>query len=92
MLLQINGDRGSLFLVRRLGEQRFLVSKLFDVTDSSSIEETLHTEATQIKVEFGKGIAGTVALTKQPINIKDAYEVFCVTVRSQSTNNVRFEP
>jgi len=51
------------------------VSKLFDVTDSSGIEETLHTEATQIKVQFGKGIAGTVALTKQPINIKDAYEV-----------------
>jgi len=39
------------------------------------MEETLHTEATQIKVQFGKGIAGTVALTKQPINIKDAYQV-----------------
>jgi len=64
-----------LFLVRGTGDQRYLVSKLFDVTDSSLIEETLHTEATQIKVQFGKGIAGTVALTKKPINIKDAYEV-----------------
>jgi len=73
---QISGDRGSLFLVRGTGEQRFLVSKLFDVTDSSLIEDTLHTEATHIKVQFGKGIAGTVALTKQPINIKDAYQVF----------------
>jgi len=67
--------------VRTSGEKRYLVSKLFDVTDSSAIEDTLHTEATQIKVEFGKGIAGTVAQTKQPINIKDAYEVsLCFTV------------
>lgn len=65
-----------MFLVRGVGEKRFLVSKLFDVTDSSAIEDTLHTEATQIKVDFGKGIAGTVALTKQPINITDAYQVF----------------
>jgi len=64
-----------LFLVRGTGEQRHLMSKLFDVTDSSAIEDTLHTEATQIRVQFGKGIAGTVALTKMPINIKDAYRV-----------------
>jgi len=75
VIVQINGDRGSLFLVRGAGDQRFLVSKLFDVTDSAAIEDTLHTETTQIKVQFGKGIAGTVALTKKPINIRDAYQV-----------------
>ena len=68
-------DRGSLFLVRGPKENRFLVSKLFDVTETSTLEESLHTEETEIKVPFGRGIAGTVALTKETIIIKDAYEV-----------------
>lgn len=69
-------DRGSLFLTRGTRDNKYLVSKLFDVTESSSIEETLHTEENHITVPFGRGIAGTVALTKLPINIKDAYQVF----------------
>lgn len=68
-------DRGSLFLVRGSKENKFLVSKLFDVTESSTLEESLHTEDNEIKVPFGKGIAGTVGLTKETIIIKDAYEV-----------------
>ena len=68
-------DRGSLFLVRGSKENRFLVSKLFDVTENSTLEESLHTEETEIKVPFGRGIAGTVALTKETIIIKEAYEV-----------------
>ena len=68
-------DRGSLFLVRGSKENRFLVSKLFDVTESSTLEESLHTEETEIKVPFGRGIAGTVALTKETVIIKEAYEV-----------------
>jgi len=68
-------DRGSLFLVRGSKDQKYLVSKLFDVTENSTLEESLHTEETEIKVPFGRGIAGTVAETKDIINIKDAYQV-----------------
>lgn len=68
-------DRGSLFLVRGTKENKYLVSKLFDVTEDSSLEDSLHSEEQQIRVPFGRGIAGTVAETKRPINIKDAYEV-----------------
>ncbi|KAL4232240.1 hypothetical protein ACF0H5_009814 [Mactra antiquata] len=66
-------DRGSLFLVRGSKENRYLVSKLFDVTENSTLEESLHTEATEIKIPFGRGIVGAVASTKEIINIKDAY-------------------
>jgi len=72
---QISGDRGSLFLVRGARENKYLVSKLFDVTEESNLEDTLHTEENNITVAFGSGIVGTVALTKQSINIKDAYQV-----------------
>lgn len=68
-------DRGSLFLVRGSKGNRYLVSKLFDVTEVSTISESLHTEETEIKVPFGKGIAGFVAESKDTVNIKDAYEV-----------------
>uniref|UniRef100_K1QIC6 Phosphodiesterase n=1 Tax=Magallana gigas TaxID=29159 RepID=K1QIC6_MAGGI len=67
-------DRGSLFLVRGSKGNRYLVSKLFDVTEVSTISESLHTEETEIKVPFGKGIAGFVAESKDTVNIKDAYE------------------
>ncbi|XP_061185822.1 cGMP-specific 3',5'-cyclic phosphodiesterase-like isoform X2 [Saccostrea echinata] len=67
-------DRGSLFLVRGSKENRYLVSKLFDVTEVSTINESLHTEETEIIVPFGKGIAGFVAQSKETVNIKDAYE------------------
>ena len=33
------------------------------------------TNENEIKVPFGKGIAGAVAETKEPINIIDAYDV-----------------
>ena len=68
-------DRGSLFLVRGSKDNKHLVSKLFDVTDTSTLEESLHSEEMEIKVPFGKGIAGAVAQSKELINIKDAYEV-----------------
>ena len=70
-----NSDRGSLFLVRGSRESRYLVSKLFDVTNISTLEESIHTEENEIKVPFGKGIAGHVAQTKEIININNAYEV-----------------
>lgn len=68
-------DRSSLFLVRGSKESRHLVSKLFDVTETSSLKDSLHTEETEIKVPFGRGIAGCVAETKETVNIQEAYEV-----------------
>lgn len=70
-----NSDRGSLFLARGPQDARFLVSKLFDVTAGSTLEQSLHREDQQIIIPFGKGVAGHVALTKEYINIPDAYEV-----------------
>jgi hypothetical protein len=70
-----NSDRGSLFLARGPKDARYLVSKLFDVTAGSTLEQSLHKEDQQIIIPFGKGIAGHVALTKEYINIPDAYEV-----------------
>ncbi|CAF0932195.1 unnamed protein product [Rotaria sordida] len=70
-----NSDRGSLFLARGPKDARYLISKLFDVTVGSTLEQSLHTEDKQIIIPFGKGIAGHVALTKEYINIPDAYEV-----------------
>ena len=70
-----NSDRGSLFLARGPKDARYLVSKLFDVTAGSTLEQSLHREDQQICIPFGKGIAGHVALTREYINIPDAYEV-----------------
>jgi len=72
--LLTKSDRGSLFLHRRINGSNYVVSKLFDVSPYTSFEESIHSEETEIKIPFGKGIAGTVALTKQAINIKNAYE------------------
>ncbi|KAL8579053.1 hypothetical protein ACOMHN_035992 [Nucella lapillus] len=69
-----NSDRSSLFLVRGSRDNKHLVSKLFDVTESSTLEEVIHTESNEIKVPFGKGIVGIVAQTAKSINIADAYE------------------
>ncbi|XP_012945061.1 cGMP-specific 3',5'-cyclic phosphodiesterase isoform X2 [Aplysia californica] len=68
-----NSDRGSLFLVRGSRDNKYLVSKLFDVTESSTLEQSIHTEANEIVVPFGVGIAGNVALKREPININDVY-------------------
>ncbi|XP_025093167.1 cGMP-specific 3',5'-cyclic phosphodiesterase-like isoform X7 [Pomacea canaliculata] len=68
--LLTNSDRSSLFLVRGSREGKYLVSKLFDVTVTSTLEDSQNNE---IKVPFGKGIVGIVAQTGVAINIKDAY-------------------
>ncbi|CAF0730013.1 unnamed protein product [Adineta steineri] len=70
-----NSDRGSLFLARGPKDSRYLISKLFDVTAGSTLEQSLHKEDQQIIIPFGKGIAGHVALTREYINIPDAYDV-----------------
>ncbi|CAF4378000.1 unnamed protein product, partial [Adineta steineri] len=63
-----------LFLARGPKDSRYLISKLFDVTAGSTLEQSLHKEDQQIIIPFGKGIAGHVALTREYINIPDAYD------------------
>lgn len=68
-------DRASLFLVRGTKNDKYLVSKLFDVSETSTLYQSLHTEENMIVVPFGKGVIGTVAMKKETINIRDAYKV-----------------
>ncbi|XP_050437389.1 cGMP-specific 3',5'-cyclic phosphodiesterase isoform X1 [Adelges cooleyi] len=69
--LLTRADRGSLFLVR--GKQ--LVAKLFDVTVDTELTDAVHKAKTEeIQIPFGVGVAGTVAETKQVVNIKNAYQ------------------
>lgn len=69
----IAADRYSLFLVGEDSSNRkFLVSRLFDVAEGSTLEEASNSG---IRLEWNKGIVGYVAATGQPLNIKNAYEV-----------------
>lgn len=52
--------------------RKFLVSRLFDVAEGSTLEES---SSSSIRLEWNKGIVGHVAATGQPLNIKNAYEV-----------------
>lgn len=74
--LLTNADRGSLFLAKGPPENRYLVSKFFDVRHDTTFEEAVRlARSEEIKIPFGVGIAGTVAKNKIVINIKDAYKV-----------------
>lgn len=74
--LLTHADRGSLFLARGTPDDRYLVAKLFDVRQDTRFEEAVRqARAEEIRIPFGVGIAGTVAQSKQLINIKDAYQV-----------------
>lgn len=74
--LLTHADRGSLFLAKGPLEDRYLVAKLFDVTQDTEFEEALERARNEeIKIPFGVGVAGYVAQNKQIINIKDAYKV-----------------
>ncbi|XP_062546494.1 dual 3',5'-cyclic-AMP and -GMP phosphodiesterase 11-like isoform X2 [Armigeres subalbatus] len=74
----LNADRGSLFLVQgkstcgRDNTKKCLVSKLFDVCSSSTLEEMEQQD--EVKVAWGMGIAGHVAESGEPVNIPDAYQ------------------
>ncbi|KAJ8008079.1 hypothetical protein DPEC_G00101040 [Dallia pectoralis] len=68
----IAADRYSLFLVcEDSSNTKFLVSRLFDVAEGSTLEEASNS---CIRLEWNKGIVGHVAATGQPLNIKNAYE------------------
>ncbi|EDV22768.1 uncharacterized protein TRIADDRAFT_28362 [Trichoplax adhaerens] len=66
-----NSDRCSLFLVRGSNDRKVLVSKLFDITSNSILDKAQSRK--EIRVPFGKGIAGTTAATGEVINIVDVY-------------------
>lgn len=68
-------DRCSLFLAQGPKENRILVSKLFDVTSDSTLEESLRGSDDEITVPFGVGIAGHTAQTGETITINNAYQV-----------------
>ncbi|XP_066247730.1 cGMP-specific 3',5'-cyclic phosphodiesterase [Euwallacea similis] len=73
--LLTNADRGSLFLAKGPQENRYLVSKFFDVRHDTTFEDAVKlARSEEIKIPFGVGIAGTVAKNKIMINIKDAYK------------------
>ncbi|KAI1888263.1 hypothetical protein AGOR_G00183220 [Albula goreensis] len=68
----IAADRYSLFLVHEdSSNEKFLVSRLFDVAEGSTLEEA---SKNCIRLDWNKGIVGHVASTGQPLNIKNAYE------------------
>ncbi|KAK2852034.1 hypothetical protein Q5P01_008310 [Channa striata] len=68
----IAADRYSLFLVcEDSSNKKFLVSRLFDVAEGSTLEES---SSSSIRLEWNKGIVGHVAATGQLLNIKNAYE------------------
>lgn len=74
--LLTHADRGSLFLAKGPLEDRYLIAKLFDVTQDTELDEAMQrAKSEEIKIPFGVGIAGYVAQTKEIINIKDAYKV-----------------
>lgn len=75
ILVLINGDRSSLFLVEGTDEQPILVSRLFDVMENTSVEDAVHDENEALKIPFGVGIVGHVAKMGEAVNIKDAYKV-----------------
>ncbi|XP_056156200.1 cGMP-specific 3',5'-cyclic phosphodiesterase [Lampris incognitus] len=72
----IAADRYSLFLVGEdSSNTKFLVSRLFDVAEGSTLEESSNS---CIRLDWNKGIVGHVAATGQALNIKNAYEAATV--------------
>jgi len=71
--------RCSLFLVERRRdcgsreEDRCLVSKLFNVSANSTVDDC---NSDEWRVPWGSGIVGHVANTGCPLNIPDAYQVY----------------
>ena len=68
-----SADRCSLFLVKGTGKNRALVTQLFDVRKTSIVPE-LHNQ-TEVRIPWGKGIIGQVAMSGESVIIPNAYEV-----------------
>lgn len=74
MCIMVDADRCSLFLVEGSGNNKTLVSKLFDVHAGSTRLPYL-SNAGEVQVPWGKGIIGYVAEHGETVNIPDAYQV-----------------
>ena len=72
--LLLGADRCSLFLVQGNGATRCLVTQLFDVSVRTTLQDCTRSSE-EIRVPWGTGIVGYVAMTGDPVNIPDAYEV-----------------
>ena len=78
VLILTNGDRSSLFLCKGHKDRKYLVSRLFDVTADSTVEEAVKPPDQAIIIPVGVGIAGHAVATGETINIKDAYQVCAI--------------
>ncbi|VDM30794.1 unnamed protein product [Hydatigera taeniaeformis] len=86
--LLLNADRASLFIVEVNSStgDRFLVSKLFDVTAKCTLVEALHkSEAKTVSLPFGVGIVGWVAQTgeadprfNREVDLKTGFHTRCL--------------
>eukprot|EP00128_Syssomonas_multiformis_P009151 Colp12_sorted_trinity150504_noHs@18665 len=70
VVILLKGDRCSLFLVDNSGQN--LVSKVFDVTMSTTMEDV--DKMAEIVVPLGQGIVGHTAKSGEVVNIADAYQ------------------
>ena len=75
-------DRSSLFLCKGHKDRKYLISRLFDVTADSTVEEAVKPIEEAIIIPFGVGIAGNAASSGEMINIEDAYKVLKLTQTS----------
>lgn len=71
-------DRSSLFLCKGHKDRKYLISRLFDVTSESTVEEAVKPIDEAIIIPFGLGIAGNAASSGEMINIEDAYKVIMI--------------
>jgi len=74
--LLLGADRCSLFLVEgeKASADFCLCSKLFDVNIRSTVHDSMRVSQ-EIRVPWGTGIVGHVAMTGEALNIPEAYEV-----------------
>ncbi|KAK7582390.1 hypothetical protein V9T40_013835 [Parthenolecanium corni] len=73
--LLTRADRGSLFLAKGPPDNKYLAAKLFDVTVDTEFDVAMEkAKSEEIRIPFGVGVAGTVAQTKQLMNIQNAYD------------------
>ena len=63
--------RCSLFIVQGESDSKCLVSDLFDVNVSSTVEDM--SAKTEIRIPWGSGIVGHVAASAKKVNIPDCY-------------------
>jgi sigma-B regulation protein RsbU (phosphoserine phosphatase) len=61
---EVNADRGTVFLVDKERQQIWSIV-------------AMGLEKQEIRLPFGKGVAGTVAASGDPINVEDAYKLSC---------------